>query len=371
MRSFTLSVLAIGILLLAACVPETATPEPPDSARSATATPSPSPPQTPVPGPWEIVHPRDYNLYGVSSGPDGLLLAATTDRYQVASSDGGRTWRVFRIDYLPVSSSFFLDANAGWAMVWDRGIYRTDDGGKRWEFLTGSLKRGGMFFLNKNIGWLSGEDGLFSTRDGGSTWESMVSYGSSFVPVTNYHFVTATQGWVGGGLYAYWPDRPPGQGIPPVMPAYSLYKTTDSGATFREVRAIPEWGHWEDRPTSLTFVDSQMGWVVSEKGLIIRTDDGGNTWLRQTSGCAGRLDKVQFVDKDHGWIHIRQGLQNQSLFLRTTDGGATWERHAYLALRFLNDFHFIDVHNGWAVGDRLVLHTDDGGLTWSVVYDGS
>ena len=36
--------------------------------------------------------------------------------------------------------------------------------------------------------------------------------------------------------------------------------------------------------SSVYFIDSQNGWIVSDNGTILHTPDGGETWKSQNSG---------------------------------------------------------------------------------------
>ena len=39
------------------------------------------------------------------------------------------------------------------------------------------------------------------------------------------------------------------------------------------------------------FVDNQTGWAVGEKGTIVATIDGGETWTSQTSGILPKVSR--------------------------------------------------------------------------------
>jgi photosystem II stability/assembly factor-like uncharacterized protein len=60
------------------------------------------------------------------------------------------------------------------------------------------------------------------------------------------------------------------------------------------------------------------GWVVGEKAIILKTVDGGLTWIEQMSTMdpAKHLYGVHFVDAMTGWIVGEGGT-----ILKTVDGG--------------------------------------------------
>jgi photosystem II stability/assembly factor-like uncharacterized protein len=65
---------------------------------------------------------------------------------------------------------------------------------------------------------------------------------------------------------------------------------------------------------------------------------------------------IDFVSADEGWMTAGAGL------LHTTDGGGSWTEAARLSV---NDVDFFDAAHGWAAGnDGAIFYTADGGETW-------
>jgi len=91
----------------------------------------------------------------------------------------------------------------------------------------------------------------------------------------------------------------------------------DDGKTYRQARDVPT----RVLLTSVSFLDDQRGWAVGHWGVVLRTEDGGETWklLRQDTSVDQPLFSVYFMDRNNG---LAVGLW--SLALRTTDGGASW-----------------------------------------------
>jgi photosystem II stability/assembly factor-like uncharacterized protein len=115
---------------------------------------------------------------------------------------------------------------------------------------------------------------------------------------------------------------------------------------------------------SLCFVDTQHGWILSEQGTLISTDNGGVTWQTSVLG-SGTYTSVYFVDQDNGCV---TGYQDSSFIMLTTDGGANWQMSEHEKADRLNDAFFSDATHGWVVGIRdglnFILHTGDGGQNW-------
>ena len=66
-------------------------------------------------------------------------------------------------------------------------------------------------------------------------------------------------------------------------------------------------------------LDSELGFAVGDSGTILRTDDGGETWIAQQSGTKNNLLCLEFVDKLVGCAVGANGT-----ILNTDDGGIIW-----------------------------------------------
>jgi photosystem II stability/assembly factor-like uncharacterized protein len=66
----------------------------------------------------------------------------------------------------------------------------------------------------------------------------------------------------------------------------------------------------------VSFTDTNRGTAVGKDGTIVRTTDGGATWVTQTSGTTSFLLGVSFTDANTGTAVGQNGT-----ILRTTDGG--------------------------------------------------
>ena len=91
----------------------------------------------------------------------------------------------------------------------------------------------------------------------------------------------------------------------------------DGGKTWRQAQKVPTIVTL----TAVFFVDDKTGWAVGHDTLILKTEDGGETWVKQWGGGANdnALLSVFFKDANHGWA---VGAFNYTA--ETTDGGKTW-----------------------------------------------
>jgi photosystem II stability/assembly factor-like uncharacterized protein len=112
--------------------------------------------------------------------------------------------------------------------------------------------------------------------------------------------------------------------------------------------------------TAVSMLDADKGVAVGGGGTILRTSDGGCTWLPHLSGTTNSLSAVYFVDANFGWAVGEAGT-----ILHTIDGGENWTPQSSPETRaWLWGVSFADAKTGTAVGDEVILHTTDGGTTW-------
>ena len=138
--------------------------------------------------------------------------------------------------------------------------------------------------------------------------------------------------------------------------------------------AVPAAG-WNPQPpgaddsfTAVDFVNDRCGWAVGNFGLVMRTVDGGATWMAPPALTSDALRDFRFADSDHGWI-----VGGNGLVLRTDDGGESWAVQAYDVAHDLHDLAVVDAWTAYLAGSGRtgergwVARTVDGGATWTRV----
>jgi photosystem II stability/assembly factor-like uncharacterized protein len=121
----------------------------------------------------------------------------------------------------------------------------------------------------------------------------------------------------------------------------------------------------------IAMIDGTNGWGQTASGHLVRTADGGATWLDVTP-----LDNALFffADAQNAWAS-RIG-QSSPMDWETADGGATWDPSSTsidpqdTALRsfpLADAPFFLDESTGWRVSESQLQKTADGGLTWTKV----
>jgi photosystem II stability/assembly factor-like uncharacterized protein len=144
---------------------------------------------------------------------------------------------------------------------------------------------------------------------------------------------------------------------------------------FSASKGLFSQGSWEriESPTdqwlrSVWFTDSLTGWAVGNEGVIIHTEDGGDSWSYQDSQTEDNIVDVFFLNSDTGWASSFNFTQAPygTVLLKTTDGGETWTHQAYPEENiFINCILFLDPMNGWMGGrPHALVRTNNGGATW-------
>ena len=117
--------------------------------------------------------------------------------------------------------------------------------------------------------------------------------------------------------------------------------------------------------------DTGVVWAVGT-GTILTTSNGGRSWARVWRGTQ-ELRAVDFVNASTGWA-VGDGV-----LLGTIDGGQHWRQLGQPSRGPLRRVHFSSPTQGWGVaggtgqpgqgpqGATTLVHTSDGGRTWSVL----
>jgi photosystem II stability/assembly factor-like uncharacterized protein len=128
-------------------------------------------------------------------------------------------------------------------------------------------------------------------------------------------------------------------------------------------------------PGDISAVDAQTAWaaglnnVEQVNGVILKTTDGGATWVTQTipvSVTAG-IKGIKGLSRDEAWAASLDGV-----ILHTTDGGDTWAivPHPGVAITQVNriDAMGADVWIADASNTGSVVHSMDSGASWRVEH---
>lgn len=174
------------------------------------------------------------------------------------------------------------------------------------------------------------------------------------------------------------------------------------------------WQHPNPQGNNLlkfSFLNSSTGWAAGEKGAVIKTTDGGNTWTHQYVNTTLNINEVHFpdslygycgagsdmytttnsgltwtikyrfpsynisalhmYDRDSGLIAVTNGTNSSQLF-KTVNKGILWTLVLNNTSGDINDLHLMANGNGILAGTNgLVMKTIDYGNTWSTLSTGT
>lgn len=307
------------------------------------------------------------------------------------TEDGGKTWKerlgikypdrkIIESFLICIQGLSFANRKEGWAVggtgdanVNDGHIMKTEDGGKNWRMI--SRNDYTPYFIDSKVGWTIQNDHnlqkgkIVKTEDGGKTWKTQKQFENTVF--IRFYFANATTGWAIGEQ-----TRDSQNGTE--MIDYFILHTDDGGKKW--VTQYKERAGKKDKITdglfAIHFINSEVGWIGGSRGRILHTKDGGNHWESLKSGTKLDICEIQFVDEKVGWIAASKVSENRSsaVVFHTDNGGNDWKPlwKKQTDWVWLMGMRFLDAGTGWGAigineysGDCLLIHTTDGGKTWS------
>jgi photosystem II stability/assembly factor-like uncharacterized protein len=302
--------------------------------------------------------------------------AVNSNGHIIKTTDGGLSWQqqfqtpivAGRPIYLRCVG--FTNALNGWVgtVSAEQRLYHTADGGENWAVVenlpeNAPVKICGLSVVNESVIYASGTNDpadipprMMKTVDGGATWTAWDMSEHATILIDNY-FTSPERGWVVGGKADPSITNPSRDDVIPVV----LF-TEDGGKTWvNRVESISasfplgEWG-WK-----IQFLNDQVGYISLEnfnKGAILKTTDGGQTWVRLPINDPqenANLEGIGFIDENNGWV----GGWGDADFVggfssETNDGGKNWQDANQIG-QFINRFRFFGnpVTVGYASGKTV------------------
>lgn len=114
------------------------------------------------------------------------------------------------------------------------------------------------------------------------------------------------------------------------------------------------------------FLNAEQGWAAGHDGTILKTIDGGLSWVAQSIGTLDNVHSIHFNDPLNGWAVLYEFTPDRhGSIIHTTDGGNSWSVQHSIWGYTLHFIHFSDENNGWVTGSNgIIFHTTDAGATW-------
>ena len=223
-------------------------------------------------------------------------------------------------DDAPLNSVYFVDSIEGWAVGADGLILHSIDGGKNWERQpSGSTAQlNDIYFATPYIGWVAGEIALDSDIGTGGVILATANGGANWFELSRNRLP---------GLSAVqFKDVKTGIVTTKGEPQGVLHATTDGGITWQNAGPAPKLSEFvqslegeHGRFRNLCAVGEDI-WAVGRPGSVIyHSPDSGKTWTKQVTPIRVPLNAVQFLDAKTGWA-----VGDLGNILKTVDGGRTW-----------------------------------------------
>jgi photosystem II stability/assembly factor-like uncharacterized protein len=292
-----------------------------------------------------------YSIYfidenrGWAVGDSGIVLHTTNggDNWEIQYHEDDLLWRsVYAADSQNIIVTGCEITGTWPSYTYIAVILQTTDGGQIWnkQIIDKSGSLNSICFPSKEIGWAVGGQ-ILKTSDGGETWHVQ----SNLANLQHVQFIDSNTGWVGIG---YQSDN-------------NLYKTTDGGNTW-----VSQIIDTNIVMYSFYFINYNIGWAVGDYDQgqgrnIYKTTNGGQSWsLCHNNILGGSYSSVYFINENTGWAAGSNSFTSE--IIKTTDGGNTWVPQICPTPNAFSNIFMLDGTIGWAAGTGIFKTTDGGGI---------
>jgi photosystem II stability/assembly factor-like uncharacterized protein len=142
-----------------------------------------------------------------------------------------------------------------------------------------------------------------------------------------------------------------------------ILKTTDGGLTW-----VTKISGTTNALRAVHFIDSVTGFACGFAGTLLKTTDVGDTWTSVSTGSIQNFRSLDFPSHDTGYIAGGAGT-----VMKTEDAGDTWIELNTGITQDLVNIRFADNNVGYAVASTgfnlgAIIKTIDGGVTWNTAH---
>lgn len=240
---------------------------------------------------------------------------------------------------------YFISATTGWAVGWHGTVLRTTNGGTNWinNSIPGDEYLGKVRFINAETGWMTTSGGstkFWKTTNSGINWFSTDVNG---VRPHDVQFVDSNNGFICGDIY----------------PAFMFGKTTNGGLNWTTQTLPVEYVYGR-----MSFVNSSYGWIIASDMMssrLLKTTDGGDSWTVSDIDYPSMIPCFKSILA--GWAAGERGS-----LIKSNDGGSSWieQSPVFFYSPTFWGIHFSSLNTGWCVGSYgTIMRTVNGGSIWN------
>lgn len=286
------------------------------------------------------------------------------------SSDGGASWFSLSIGPQTFRGVFTL-GSAVWIVGENGSSYRSTNQGGSWTFQTinGGVTLRSVFFASASDGWAVGDGGtIVATSDGGASWSSQTS--GTLLRLNGVAFSDVLTGYVvgAGGVCrkttnggASWTPTsvPGGEDLLDVDARTAAVfvvgqngfgkRSTNGGVTWTELKLNTDV---RSDVTGVYALSADSAFFIGGGGYIRLMAISNATSRWGTHQMHGRLSDIHFFNHLNGWAVSSKNFA----VLRTTDGGATWLLPTGTTV---SQAWSQKITNGSSIGNTFSLHPTD------------
>ncbi len=148
------------------------------------------------------------------------------------------------------------------------------------------------------------------------------------------------------------------------------------------IRAYTQWVNmnnyvYAEFYKGAAFINSNTIVAAGSQGKIMKSTNGGVSWVPKLSNTTSYLQRVNFIDANNGFI-----VGSEGVILKSTDGGENWALKTSGTIKDLFGVHFFNLNTGVIIGGRdydnngnpwdynnVILKTTNGGENWTTIQD--
>jgi len=275
----------------------------------------------------------------------------------IKTIDGGDIWlpKISGTNYT-LASVYFPSADTGYIVGYDVAlghvILKTNDSGGNWITLTSGFENEvalkSVYFTSNDVGYAVGNPinyvAMIKTIDGGNNWTDCSPINEDYYPyfLWDIAFLNDSIACTVGADYSN----------------TCIFWTNNKGQTWNKVQAHPQLAGSPIELLSVSFINDTTFCVVGQSGTILIGNIGSlsTTYYDISGGMPGVwLYSVFFTSPDTGYIA-------DVSIIKTTNGGTTWVGQYVGATGELQDIFFVNNDIGYVVGwNGDIFKTTNGG----------